>query len=201
MKFALLALAPVALAVPTTMEARETIQQTTDRYLFSISLPSFLQFRAQRNPGNLDWSSNGCSASPDNPFGFPFEPACQRHDFGYRNYKAQNRFDSGNRKRVDDNFKNEYAITHCNLQTKARLKMLTRNSLYFQCETVSAKGSCRALANVYYSAVRVFGGVAKRAENAVEESTEDLIASYYTALQEYNDAVDADIANGLLSAE
>ncbi len=37
----------------------------------------------------FDWSTDYCSWSPDNPFGFPFELSCARHDFGYRNYKAQ----------------------------------------------------------------------------------------------------------------
>ncbi|KAJ6785525.1 hypothetical protein PWT90_03816 [Aphanocladium album] len=184
MKFALFSLLPVALAAPASFAARETKEQLTDRYLFSTALPTFLQYRAQQNPNTVDWSSDGCSSSPDNPFGFPFEPACQRHDFGYRNFKAQNRFDSGGRSRIDSNFKTD---------------------LNFQCEKVSAKGSCRALANVYYAAVRMFGGFAKRDEDssaaldvAAEESAEDLIAQYYSALQEYRQAVKDDQANGLL---
>src|SRR5690606_21183730 len=36
----------------------------------------------------FDWSTDYCSSSPDNPFGFPFSTSCARHDFGYRNYKA-----------------------------------------------------------------------------------------------------------------
>lgn len=32
------------------------------------------------------------------------------------------------------------------------------NSLYYQCEHTVAQGVCRSLANVYYAAVRVFGG-------------------------------------------
>lgn len=107
MKFALLSALPVAFAVPASFNPRETSEQITDRYLFSTPLPTFLQFRAQQTPKNLDWSSDGCTFSPDNPFKFPFEPACERHDFGYRNFKAQNRFDSAGRARVDSNFKKE----------------------------------------------------------------------------------------------
>lgn len=107
MKFALAALLPGALAAPASVAPRETLEAVTDRYLFSIPLPSFLQFRANKDPESLDWSSDGCSSSPDNPFGFPFQPACERHDFGYRNYKAQSRFDSNNRSRIDGNFKTE----------------------------------------------------------------------------------------------
>lgn len=77
--------------------------------------------------------------------------------------------------------------------------------MYNQCEGVSAKGSCRGLANVYYYAVRMFGGFSKRDESgpeslngAVQESAEELIASYYTAMQEYRQAVKEDQASGLL---
>lgn len=107
MKFAYLVALPVALAAPASFDPRETLEQLTDRYLFSTVLPTFLQYRAQQNPKTLDWSSDGCTSSPDNPFGFPFTPACERHDFGYRNYKAQNRFDSDSRFRVDSNFRDE----------------------------------------------------------------------------------------------
>lgn len=86
----------------------ETIQQTTDRYLFSITLPQFTVYRNAKSPATLDWSSDSCSYSPDNPLGFPFSPACDRHDFGYRNYKAQSRFTDDNKSKIDGNFKTEY---------------------------------------------------------------------------------------------
>ncbi len=52
---------------------------------------------------SFDWSTDYCSSSPDNPAGFPFKNACARHDFGYRNYKAANTFDT-NKARLDDAF-------------------------------------------------------------------------------------------------
>lgn len=90
--------------------------------------------------------------------------------------------------------------------------MVTNNnivsSLLSQCEGVSAKGSCQALANVYYGAVRLFGGFSKRDEEdgeisgeidtTVEESAEERIAFYYHAVEEYREAVKQDQANGLL---
>lgn len=106
MKFSLLALLPAVLAAPADVSTRETKQQATDRYIFSNTLPAFLQARAKQ-PDGLDWSSDGCSSASDNPFGFPFLPACQRHDFGYRNYKAQSRFSSANRKKIDEKFLEE----------------------------------------------------------------------------------------------
>ncbi|MFE6489476.1 phospholipase A2, partial [Streptomyces sp. NPDC057757] len=47
----------------------------------------------------FDWSTDYCSSSPDNPFGFPFSTSCARHDFGYRNYKAAGTF-SANKSRL-----------------------------------------------------------------------------------------------------
>jgi len=108
MKFALLALVGSALALPgSPLEIRQGSTAVTDQLLFSITLPAFTARRNARDPPDLDWSSDGCSSSPDNPFGFPFTPACDRHDFGYRNYKRQSRFTSSNRLRIDDNFKKE----------------------------------------------------------------------------------------------
>ncbi|MFE4575877.1 phospholipase, partial [Streptomyces chartreusis] len=51
----------------------------------------------------FDWSTDYCSSSPDNPFGFPFSTSCARHDFGYRNYKAIGAFDA-NKSRLDSAF-------------------------------------------------------------------------------------------------
>ena len=110
---------PTTLALPTintqTLTTRQTTTDpvaiaTTDELLFTIPLPAFTQRRNERNPPDQDWESDGCSSSPDNPLDFPFEPACHRHDFGYRNYKAQGRFTAGNRLRIDDNFRREYVF-------------------------------------------------------------------------------------------
>jgi len=51
----------------------------------------------------FDWTTDYCSSSPDNPFGFPFRKSCARHDFGYRNYKAAGAF-SANKTRLDSAF-------------------------------------------------------------------------------------------------
>ncbi|CRK45334.1 hypothetical protein BN1723_006561 [Verticillium longisporum] len=104
---------------------------------FSLTLPQFTTRRNNRNPASLDWSSDGCTSSPDNPFGFPFVPACHRHDFGYHNFRAQTRFTESNKLRIDNQF---------------------RTDLKFQCQSSSLRGVCNALADVYYAAVRAFGG-------------------------------------------
>ncbi|MFI8952457.1 phospholipase [Streptomyces sp. NPDC053750] len=51
----------------------------------------------------FNWSTDYCSTSPDNPFGFPFQTSCARHDFGYRNYKAAGTF-AANKARLDNAF-------------------------------------------------------------------------------------------------
>ncbi|MDT0309443.1 phospholipase [Streptomyces sp. DSM 44917] len=85
----------------------------------------------------FDWSTDYCSSSPDNPFGFPFSLSCARHDFGYRNYRAAGTF-SANKARLDSAF---YA------------------DLQRVCDRYSgATGSaCDATAWTYYQAVRAFG--------------------------------------------
>jgi phospholipase A2-like protein len=110
------------------------LRQVTDQYLFSTSLNGFQSVRAQQPYGDqLDWSSDGCSNSPDNPFGFNFVKACYRHDFGYRNYKRQGRFNETTRLSVDNNFKDD---------------------LY---EICAGNWACNRTADVYYAAVRQFG--------------------------------------------
>ncbi|TQV92271.1 hypothetical protein V2A60_006961 [Cordyceps javanica] len=184
MKLIYLFALPVALAFPASLAPRETKEQITDRYLFSTALPAFLKLRAQRDPNTLDWESDGCTSAPDNPFNFPFEPACQRHDFGYRNYKVQGRFDSSGRYLVDVNFQKD---------------------MLYQCEEVSAQRSCHALASVYYYAVRAFGGFFKRdasgsedLDTIVQRGSENSMELYQNALEKYIHAVLEDQADGLL---
>ena len=125
MKFlaSVLCLASSALALPAPSDGvaslvqRQTASQITDQYLYSITLPTFTSRRNARDPANLIWDSDGCSSSPDNPFGFPFVPACHRHDFGYRNYKAQNRFTDAGKLNVDNNFKTESVYIFRSLDT------------------------------------------------------------------------------------
>jgi hypothetical protein len=87
----------------------------------------------------FDWSTDLCSASPDNPLGFDFRLSCHRHDFGYRNYKQVGQFPA-NKARLDDAF---YA------------------DLSRKCATYASyvRPACYSLAWVYYQAVRQFGDV------------------------------------------
>ncbi|RKN44738.1 phospholipase [Streptomyces hoynatensis] len=85
----------------------------------------------------FDWSTDYCSSSPDNPFGFPFQLSCARHDFGYRNFKDLGTF-AANKSRLD-------SMLYADLQRV--------------CDGYSgASGvACDALAWTYYQAVKEFG--------------------------------------------
>jgi len=85
----------------------------------------------------FDWSNDLCTWAPDNPLGFSFERSCIRHDFGYRNYKAAQRFPQ-NKDRIDSAFYED-------------LKRV--------CAGYDAvlQPPCYALAFVYYEATRIFG--------------------------------------------
>ena len=85
----------------------------------------------------FDWSTDYCSSSPDNPFGFPFKLSCARHDFGYRNYKAMGTFDA-NKSRLDDAF-------------YADLKRVCAGY------SGATKTACDSTAWTYYQAVRNLG--------------------------------------------
>jgi hypothetical protein len=85
----------------------------------------------------FNWSTDYCSSSPDNPFGFPFATACARHDFGYRNYKAAGQF-SSNKARLDNAFYEDLKRV-CNRYSGG------------------TKTACTSTAWTYYQAVKHFG--------------------------------------------
>ncbi|MGH3310680.1 MAG: phospholipase [Streptomyces sp.] len=101
---------------------------------------AFLAARADQGSWaayNFDWSTDVCSSSPDNPFGFPFENGCIRHDFGYRNYKAQGTFEA-NKSRIDSAFYED-------------LKRVCAGY------SGATQASCNGLAWTYYQAVVILG--------------------------------------------
>lgn len=135
----------LALSLPWPLASRQTtLEATTDRLLFSTSISDFLTARDSQNPPELNWESNGCSFSPEEPLGFDFEPSCQRHDFGYRNYKAQGRFTDEGKASIDDNFKKD---------------------MDNQCATEGLlEDVCGGVADLYYQAVVNFGSRLRRGE-------------------------------------
>ncbi|KAH0615354.1 uncharacterized protein H6S33_000990 [Morchella sextelata] len=124
----------------TTSAVTASDVSATNTFLFSVTLPVFLAAKAVGVPTTLDWTDDGCSYSPDYPAGFNFLSSCKRHDFGYRNFKAQSRFTEANRLLIDDNLKKD---------------------LYNECGTYGwvQREICEGIADVYYEAVRAFGGL------------------------------------------
>lgn len=130
-----------------------TLVPITDKFLFQDSMEAFQHarnhaFDTQNKPdaslqpqSKLDWFSDGCSSSPDHPFDFNFLPACQRHDFGYRNYHRQDRFTEPNREKIDNNLLRDlgYVCNTVRSKTGARRKF------------------CFKVARLYWKAVREFG--------------------------------------------
>jgi hypothetical protein len=134
---ALHALPAAVLAAPAA-DKRQDVEAVTDEILFDITLPEFTTRRNAEDPSYLDWTSDGCTDSPDNPLGFPYVPACNRHDFGYNNYRDQSRFTVSAKASIDSNFLDD---------------------LDYQCDVYGEYVSiCKALADVYYAAVVEFGG-------------------------------------------
>jgi hypothetical protein len=133
---ATLTLAAPANAVPADkLSVMSSWSQTS-----ASSQNAFLYARAHRSNWsayNFDWSTDVCSSSPDNPFGFPFANGCIRHDFNYRNYKAMGRFDA-NKARIDS-------------ALYADLKRACNNY------GGATKSACLGTAWTYYHAVDIFG--------------------------------------------
>ncbi|KAF7553387.1 hypothetical protein G7Z17_g3677 [Cylindrodendrum hubeiense] len=172
----IIALVGVVAAIPTNEHMnleRDTPEAITDNLMFVLTLPQFTARRNQKDPPSLDWSSDGCTSSPDNPFGFPFLPACHRHDFGYQNFANQKRFTKPNKGKIDLNFKTD---------------------LNFQCKQVTALNACQKLAEVYYLAVSIFGGTIQ----SKREQNEKSVAAYKAAVAAYEQAVVEAQKEGLL---
>jgi hypothetical protein len=121
--------------------------ELVDHYLFRADIDEFLAAKKARDHSEtLDWRDDGCSVPgnplwADRPGGFNFWEACVRHDFGYRNYKKQERFTEDNRHRIDKNFLRDMNA-ECN---KSRGFWAWRGV------------ECRQYADRYYRAVRQFG--------------------------------------------
>lgn len=87
----------------------------------------------------LDWSRDGCSAPDGLGLGYreDFRPACNVHDFGYRNLKVYQRTDA-NRKTTDEAF-------YVNMKSICAAKSML------------VRPACYTAAYAYYQGVRVGG--------------------------------------------
>jgi len=163
--FALPAAEP-GVAVPepmATIEKRATLAEkktATNTRMWSNSLNTFITNRKKKNPSYLEWSSDGCTSSPDKPYGWNFVKACYRHDFGYRNYKKQKRFTVANKGKIDNKFLTDLKGI-CDAETK--------NS--------SQRTQCKRLANTYYTVMKkVTDRDMKRDSEELEAATAEMEA-------------------------
>ncbi|MGW6985296.1 phospholipase [Streptomyces sp. NPDC054932] len=136
---AVLALAPAAWAAPAVpADKPEVLTRWTQTSAASQQAwAEAREHRAAWAAYGFDWSTDQCTSSPEDPFGFPFAPACERHDFGYRNYRAAGRFPAA----------------------KARLDLAFHADMKRVCAQYSGsrRSSCEGTAWTYYQAVRLLG--------------------------------------------
>ncbi|KAG8170028.1 hypothetical protein KVR01_000773 [Diaporthe batatas] len=141
-------------------------EEQANQYLFNMTLESFISLRDQRYPSYFWWESDGCSQSPNAPFGFPFLPACYRHDFGYDQYKRQNRFTPDAKNKIDRNFRADlYHICSApdlkNEICEACAEDPNRGDFDCKHRTDMCKfpqeDVCKCLGDIYYTAVKAFG--------------------------------------------
>jgi hypothetical protein len=115
------------------------------RFEFDTTIAEFVSAAdAAGRDSRLDWSSDGCSAPVIGSTGrtFDFADACRRHHFAYRNLgrlESGKKWTAALRSRVDTRFLADMRA-HCD--SRPRID----------------RGSCRAWANLFYSAVRQFSG-------------------------------------------
>ncbi len=105
------------------------------------SLEEFEDYKHSiEHDGRLDYSDDDCSAPVVGSTGisFDFTRACERHDFGYRNYKRLGLFDEEKRS-VDRQFLQDM-LDHC------------------AARSVFQRGRCRRWAYVFFAGVAAFGG-------------------------------------------
>jgi opacity protein-like surface antigen len=157
--------ATVILGIPSAAAAVTTEQKLALLSDFTqTSVTSYNAWNSARlNQGawtdyQLNWSTDFCSVSPDNPLGFDFKLSCWRHDFGYRNYKEMAQFEP-NKARIDSAFYEDL-----------KRKCATYN--FF------VRPACYSLAWTYYNAVKVFGNTATVSNADIERAKQQVRPEY-----------------------
>lgn len=141
---------PAQLFVPPALPPLSGLDLASDRlnYIKGVSWGSVAYYDSQYAayagssapyPG-LDWSRDGCSAPDGLGLGYreDFRPACNEHDFGYRNLKVYQRTDA-NRKTTDEAF-------------YSNMKGICAAKSWYK------RPPCYAAAYAYYEGVRIGGG-------------------------------------------
>lgn len=126
-------------AAPTDT-APQVVRPALEARAVAIMTGSMRSFQRQDDAarGPYDWTDNACSRVPDGRFA----EACDRHDFGYRNFGKGLRIDRTESRRqwIDDRF---------------------RDDMYEACEGAPGPDVlCRRIADVYHRGVRLGGASA-----------------------------------------
>ncbi|KAF3941020.1 hypothetical protein ABW19_dt0201521 [Dactylella cylindrospora] len=139
----------------TAPSCSDPTQCQTNDLIFAIANGEFINgFRNQGvNTPPLIYDSDGCSVpkgvanalgiDKNAPFGYDYLNSCFRHDFGYRNFKAQTRFTDDNRERLDDKFL-EDMHAQCDNQFGRWYQFIS-------------KFWCKKVAGIYFLFVRLCG--------------------------------------------
>lgn len=149
----------VDLAQPSRQRGTPSVAKTWA--LMDLPLDDFLRVKA-RAPGAWDWSDDGCSAPVEAPiveakWNELFHRACQRHDFGYRNFGGFGiKPTDPQRWRVDSKFLREMRAA---------------------CVGNSEFKECRRAASGYFEGVRNFGARAFYGEGNVEVESIDRVVA------------------------
>lgn len=159
---------PFSLGFPLqTRDPQCSEECQTDGLLFHTPIAQFLEAKRNRNPSTLEWGDDGCSVPvlndsgldslADFPEGFNFLDSCKRHDFGYYNYRRQNRCNEDTRGQIDLNFQKD-------LNNECKNYSWLRHPL--------KRAKCQELALVYFAGVRNGGtcvGALKPEKRGLEE--------------------------------
>jgi hypothetical protein len=136
--FALLTAISLTRPVGAQPAAQTALLRAADGYM-DADLDAFHAARARRPPP-FDWGSNGCNfGEVTGPYQRLFDRACDRHDFGYRNYGGRGlRLDPSERRR---------------LRIDARLHEDLRSLCARHHPTLAARAACNSAAASVYATV------------------------------------------------
>jgi hypothetical protein len=107
------------------------LRYVTDFLVFRASMADFQHVRRQRLlSSQVTWDTGACG-TPLRDSVSGFGSACERREFGYRNFERQGRFDGGMRERVDKRFKRELRAECSGQDLVGRTACERKADLYF----------------------------------------------------------------------
>lgn len=131
----------LALAMPAQAAERDVQPKDLVDDASAIMELTYTEFADVAHDEPFDWSNDGCSSPvPGDPYREVFKPACDQHDFGYRNFGSKGELaldpTEARKAAIDEHFKQE-------------MKRI--------CEDEGKADECVNAAEAYYQAVDKFG--------------------------------------------